>query len=77
MTLIENTKPKKLTLVKKVSIVLAFPVVAMSSAIAAAPDVSSVVSDISALEGPVALVGGAYIGLKVFQRGWRIIKGFI
>ena len=41
------------------------------------PNVTEVVSDIEALEKPIALVGGAYIGLKVFQRGWKIIRGFI
>lgn len=61
---------------------IALPVVAVSlSAVTGAhadvPNVTEVVSDIDALQAPIALVGGAYIGLKVFKRGWQIIRGFI
>lgn len=59
----------------------ALPAVAITlfavGAHAAPPDVTEVVSSIGGLEKPVAMVGGAYIGLKVFQRGWKIIRGFI
>ena len=60
----------------------ALPVVVVSAlavtgAHAEAPNVTEVVSDLDALEAPIALVGGAYIGLKVFKRGWQIIRGFI
>lgn len=61
---------------KKAAVVSAVSLLA-ASAYAEAPNVTEAVSDISALQAPVALIGGAYIGLKVFQRGWRIIKGFI
>lgn len=50
---------------------------AITGAHADVPNVTEVVSDIDALEAPIALVGGAYIGLKVFKRGWQIIRGFI
>lgn len=62
---------------KNVLIGLAVPILMVGGAHAAAPDVKDAVADIGALQAPIALVGGAYIGLKVFQRGWRIIKGFI
>ena len=57
--------------------VVAVSVVAVTGAHADVPNVTEVVSDIDALEKPIALVGGAYIGLKVFKRGWQIIRGFI
>ena len=57
--------------------VVAVSMVAVTGAHADAPNVTEVVSDIDALEAPIALVGGAYIGLKVFKRGWQIIRGFI
>lgn len=57
--------------------VFAVSVLAVTGAHADAPTVTSVVTDIEALEAPIALVGGAYIGLKVFKRGWQIIRGFI
>lgn len=57
--------------------VVAVSVVAVTGAHADVPNVTEVVSDIDALEAPIALVGGAYIGLKVFKRGWQIIRGFI
>ena len=57
--------------------VVAVSVFAVTGAHAEAPNVTEVVSDIDALEAPIALVGGAYIGLKVFKRGWQIIRGFI
>ena len=57
--------------------VVAVSVVAVTGAHADVPNVTEVVSDIEALEKPIALVGGAYIGLKVFKRGWQIIRGFI
>ena len=50
---------------------------AVTGAHAEVPNVTEVVSDLDALEAPIALVGGAYIGLKVFKRGWQIIRGFI
>lgn len=62
---------------KKASLVAVLPMALIANAYADAPDVSSAVSDISGLEAPVALIGGAYIGLKVFKRGWTIIRGFI
>lgn len=62
---------------KQAAAIVAIPVICIASASAAAPDVTGVVSDIGALMDPVALVGGAYIGLKIFQRGWTIIRGFI
>ena len=71
-------KTKKLApFIKKVAPVGVVPMALISNAYAAAPNVTEVVSDISALQAPIALVGGAYIGLKVFKRGWQIIKGFI
>ena len=57
--------------------VVAVSVLAVTGAHADVPNVSDVVSDLEALEKPIALVGGAYIGLKVFKRGWQIIRGFI
>lgn len=57
--------------------VVVVSVFAVTGAHAEAPSVTSVVSDIEALQAPIALVGGAYIGLKVFKRGWQIIRGFI
>ena len=57
--------------------VVAVSVLAVTGAHAEAPNVTDVVSDLEALEKPIALVGGAYIGLKVFKRGWQIIRGFI
>lgn len=57
--------------------VFAVSVLAVTGAHADVPNVSDVVSDLEALEKPIALVGGAYIGLKVFKRGWQIIRGFI
>ena len=57
--------------------VVAVSVFAVTGAHADVPNVTEVVSDIDALEAPIALVGGAYIGLKVFKRGWQIIRGFI
>ena len=57
--------------------VVVVSVFAVTGAHAGAPDVTDVVSDLDALEAPIALVGGAYIGLKVFKRGWQIIRGFI
>lgn len=57
--------------------VVAVSLVAVTGAHADAPNVTEVVSDLDALEAPIALVGGAYIGLKVFKRGWQIIRGFI
>lgn len=57
--------------------VVAVSVVAVTGAHADAPNVTEVVSDIDALQAPIALVGGAYIALKVFKRGWQIIRGFI
>ena len=62
---------------KKSALAAAVVMSATVSAFAAAPNVTTVVSDIGDLADPIALVGGAYISLKVFQRGWRIIKGFI
>ena len=76
--------PKFAVLKKQVAHVAktALPVVAVSSlaftgAHADVPNVTDVVTDIDALEKPIALVGGAYISLKVFKRGWQIIRGFI
>lgn len=40
-------------------------------------DASEVVTSIKNLYKPIGLVGGAYVGLQVFKRGWKIIKGFI
>ena len=57
--------------------VVVVSVFAVTGAHADAPNVTEVVSDLDALEAPIALVGGAYIGLKVFKRGWQIIRGFI
>ena len=57
--------------------VVAVFVLAVTGAHADVPNVADVVSDLEALEKPIALVGGAYIGLKVFKRGWQIIRGFI
>lgn len=57
--------------------VIAVSALAVTGAHADVPNVTEVVSDIDALEAPIALVGGAYIGLKVFKRGWQIIRGFI
>ena len=62
---------------KKVAPIVVFPMLAVSNAYAAAPNVTEAVSDINSLQAPIALVGGAYIGLKVFKRGWQIIRGFI
>lgn len=62
---------------KRVAPIVVFPMLAVTSAHADAPNVTAAVSDIGALQAPIALVGGAYIGLKVFKRGWQIIKGFI
>lgn len=77
MVSLDSCKRKFAPVVKKVSPVLVLPIALMTNAYADAPAVTEVVSDIDALEGPIALVGGAYIGLKVFKRGWQIIKGFI
>ena len=60
-----------------VVVVSVIAVTAVTGAHADAPNVTEVVSDLDALEAPIALVGGAYIGLKVFKRGWQIIRGFI
>ena len=57
--------------------VVVVSVFAVTGAHADVPNVTEVVTDIDALEKPIALVGGAYIGLKVFKRGWQIIRGFI
>lgn len=62
---------------KRVAPVVAFSVFAVTGAHADVPNVTEVVNDLEALEAPIALVGGAYIGLKVFKRGWQIIRGFI
>ena len=62
---------------KRVFPVVVVSALAVTGAHADVPNVTEVVSDIEALEKPIALVGGAYIGLKVFQRGWKIIRGFI
>lgn len=73
-----TSKTKKLApFIKKVAPVVVVPMALISNAYADAPNVTEVVSDISALQAPIALVGGAYISLKVFKRGWQIIRGFI
>lgn len=80
MAIVSLSTPRKQQLIhigKKVAPIVVFPMLAVSNAYAAAPDVTGVVSDIGSLQAPIALVGGAYIGLKVFKRGWQIIKGFI
>lgn len=70
-------KQRLIRIGKKVAPIVVFPMLAVSNAYADAPNVTEVVSDIGSLQAPIALVGGAYIGLKVFKRGWQIIKGFI
>lgn len=70
-------KPAFATVAKRAAPVLVVPMLAINSAWADAPNVTEAVSDINGLQAPIALVGGAYIGLKVFQRGWKIIRGFI
>ena len=70
-------KQQAVHVVKTALPVVAVSVVAVTGAHADAPNVTEVVSDLDALEAPIALVGGAYIGLKVFKRGWQIIRGFI
>lgn len=77
MDLYTYRKKRFLHIVKNGAIVVSVPLLFAAGAHAEAPDVKAVVASISGLEAPVALVGGAYIGLKVFQRGWKIIKGFI
>lgn len=70
-------KQQALHVAKTALPVVAVSVLAVTGAHADAPNVTEVVSDLDALEAPIALVGGAYIGLKVFKRGWQIIRGFI
>ena len=70
-------KQQAVHLAKTALPVVAVSLVAVTGAHADVPNVTEVVSDIDALEAPIALVGGAYIGLKVFKRGWQIIRGFI
>ena len=70
-------KQRLIRIGKKVAPIVVLPMLAVSNAYADAPNVTEVVSDIGSLQAPIALVGGAYIGLKVFKRGWQIIKGFI
>ena len=80
MAIVSLSTPCKQQLIhigKKVAPIVVFPMLAVSNAYADAPNVTEVVSDIGSLQAPIALVGGAYIGLKVFKRGWQIIKGFI
>lgn len=77
MAILALSKKKFAPVVKKAAVVSVLPLALITNAYADAPSVTEVVSDIDALEGPLALVGGAYIGLKVFKRGWQIIKGFI
>lgn len=76
MALSDLRKQQIIRVGKRVAPIVVYPLLAVT-AHADAPNVTEAVSDISALQAPVALIGGAYIGLKVFQRGWRIIKGFI
>lgn len=70
-------KKRAALLAKQSAAVVALPLVFIVGASAAGPNVAGVVTDIGDLMDPIALVGGAYIGLKVFQRGWTIIRGFI
>ena len=70
-------KQQAVHVAKTVLPVVAVSALAVTGAHADAPNVTEVVSDLDALEAPIALVGGAYIGLKVFKRGWQIIRGFI
>ena len=77
MAIVARFKNKFVPVVKKVSPVLVLPLLAFTNAYADAPNVTEAVSDIGSLQAPIALVGGAYIGLKVFKRGWQIIRGFI
>lgn len=41
------------------------------------PDASVVVSSLEALATPIAAVGGAYLGVRVGIRGWKILRGMI
>ena len=41
------------------------------------PDASVVVSSLEALATPIAAVGGAYLGVRVGIRGWKILRGLI
>ena len=77
MALSDLRKQQLVRVGKRVAPIAVLPMLAVSNAYADAPNVTGVVSDIGALQAPIALVGGAYIGLKVFKRGWQIIKGFI
>lgn len=77
MALSDLRKQQLVRVGKRVAPIVVFPMLAVTSAHADAPNVTEAVSDIGALQAPIALVGGAYIGLKVFKRGWQIIKGFI
>ena len=77
MALSDLRKQQFVRVGKRVAPIVVFPMLAVTSAYAAAPNVTEAVSDIGALQAPIALVGGAYIGLKVFKRGWQIIRGFI
>ena len=80
MTIVSLSTVRKQQLIhigKKVAPIVVFPMLAVSNAYAAAPNVTGVVSDIDSLQATIELIGGAYIGLKVFKRGWQIIKGFI
>ncbi len=62
---------------KRVVPVVAVSALAVTGAHAEAPNVTEVVSSLDGLKVPIASVGGAYVALKVFQRGWKIIRGFI
>lgn len=73
----ELRKQKAAYIGKNVLIAAVLPVAFLTGAHAEGPVVTDAVSDINALQTPIALIGGAYIGLKVVQRGWRIVKGFI
>ncbi|OOS21599.1 hypothetical protein B0682_02660 [Moraxella lincolnii] len=41
------------------------------------PDASVVVSSLEALATPIAAVGGAYLGVRVGIRGWKILRSLI
>lgn len=77
MALSDLRKQQFVRVGKRVAPIVVFPMLAVTSAYADVPNVTEAVSDIGALQAPIALVGGAYIGLKVFKRGWQIIRGFI
>lgn len=72
----EKAKAKYQDLALKAGVAVTLPLVMMGGA-NAAMDVSGVISDIEAVEGPVNQIAAATLGVVVVLYGWRKAKGSI